>query len=239
MSELRHETVLGLDNIPLELPLARLGSRSLAAALDYLVVMALIALWTGAMLVLSMVDLFDAGEADTAKLTWGAAVWILGVFAIEWGYFIAWEVATGGRTLGKLALDLRVTRRTGARAGKGALVARNLVRSIDLLIGPVMMLLDPLARRLGDWLGGTLVVHETPSGVEVELGRVPEGWSPRRVAVVEELLARADELDPAHAINLSRRVLGWVERDAPELLADLPPDADPLFLLRRALEASP
>jgi uncharacterized RDD family membrane protein YckC len=236
MSELRHETVLGIDNIPIELPLARLGSRSLAAALDYLVVGAGVTVWT-------LLFAFGAGamagsgggEPGTALIAGAVAVWILGAFAIEWGYFLIFEVVTGGSTLGKMTLGLRVVRRSGGRAATGALVVRNLVRTIDLVAGPIMMLLDPLSRRIGDWLGGTVVVHQRPPAAGVVLARVPEGWRPRQVAVAEELLARAAILEPVHAADLARRVLGWVARDAPDLLAGMPADADPLAALRRAL----
>lgn len=234
MSELRHETVLGIDNIPIELPLARLGSRSLAAALDYLVVGAGITIWT-LLFAFGAGMMSGDGEPTTAGVAVAVAVWILGAFAIEWGYFLIFEVVTGGSTLGKKALGLRVVRRTGGRAAVGALAARNLVRSVDLIAGPIMMMLDPLSRRIGDWLGGTVVVHETPPAAGVVLARVPEGWRPRQVAVAEELLARAAILEPGHARELARRVLGWVARDAPELVAGIPAGADPLAVLGRAL----
>jgi uncharacterized RDD family membrane protein YckC len=229
MSELRHETVLGIDNVPLDLPLARVGSRALALTVDYLAVgiamaiWALGAIWTGMGL--------ELGRGTSAALV------LVGVFLLDWGYFAAWEIATGGQTLGKRALSLRVVTRHGGRPGWGALLVRNLVRSTDLVVGPLLMLLDPRSRRLGDWLGGCLVVHTLERSEAPPLGRVPAGWGARRVAVAEELVARADGLDPGHALNLTRRVLRWLELDAPEWLAGEPVDDDPVEALRRALGA--
>ena len=45
MADIRRESILGLDNIRLDLPVAGLGSRTLAAFLDYLGMGALAALW--------------------------------------------------------------------------------------------------------------------------------------------------------------------------------------------------
>ena len=70
------------------------------------------------------------------------------------------------------------------------------------------------------------------------LGRVPPGWAPREVAVVESFLARAAELhDAAARDEMARRLLARVERDAPELVAGLerPAMADPVRALRQAL----
>src|SRR4029079_3530349 len=39
-------TILSLDNVPVELPLARVGSRVLAAVLDYLLLVFILLLWT-------------------------------------------------------------------------------------------------------------------------------------------------------------------------------------------------
>jgi uncharacterized RDD family membrane protein YckC len=228
MSELPRETVLALDNIPLELPVAGVGSRVLAAFLDYLAVGLLLALWVvAATAVRAFAELSEG---------WWYALLAIGFFTVEWGYFAGFEIATGGRTPGKMAVELRVVDRRGGRAGAGALLARNLVRTVDVVVGSLLMALDPLSRRLGDWLGGTLVVHVPQRPREVTLGRVPPGWGAPEVALVEAFLARADDLDPGHALNLVRPLLAWVERDAPDWLAGLPAADQPVASLRGALQ---
>ncbi|HVR08119.1 MAG TPA: RDD family protein, partial [Thermoanaerobaculia bacterium] len=162
-----------------------------------------------------------------------------GIFLIEWGYFAGMEIATGGRTLGKMAVRLRVVTAEGAEPGAGSLLVRNVVRDVDYLVGVPLMAADPLARRLGDRLAGTLVVHEERQQ-SVLLGRVPPGWSAREVAIVESFLARAGELrDAATRDEMARLLLSRIERDAPELLAGLDESraAAPVGALRQALAA--
>jgi uncharacterized RDD family membrane protein YckC len=228
VADLDRESILALDNIRVELPVAGVGSRCLAGLLDAGVVAVLLLLW----LLLCLVIRTTVGGG------WGLAAAITGIFVVEWGYFAGMEIATGGRTLGKRALRLRVVAAEGAQAGAGALLVRNLLREIDYLVGVPLMASDPLARRCGDRLAGTLVVHEERRREVLLLGRVPHGWAPREVAVVESFLARAAELhDAAARDEMARRLLARVGRDAPELVAglDRPAMADPVRALRRAL----
>ncbi len=232
MSEPSRETVLGIDNIPLDLPVAGLGSRTLAALIDYL------ALGVGATL-LVFLALGIGGAVGGGGTT--LAIVVVGLFLLQWGYFAGFEIAMGGRTPGKAAVGLRTVHRTGGAAGAGALVARNLLRTVDLMFGAPLMALDPLARRLGDHVAGTLVVHVRPAAPRPVLGRVPPGWGAREVALAESLLARSADLEGDRADRLARRLLSWVERDAPEMLAAAGDPASlgatPVESLRRVLAA--
>ena len=144
----------------------------------------------------------------------------------------------GGRTLGKKALKIRVVTAEGGTPGPGALLIRNLVRTLDLVIGVVMMAIDPLSRRLGDRLAGTLVIHDRRPETGPVLGRVPPGWGARELAAVEAFLARAAELeDRVLRREMADRILERIRRDAPEMLAGIDPDADPVAAVRRALQA--
>lgn len=222
--------VLGLDNILLDLPIAGLGSRVLAAALDYLIVMIL--MLTGALAAVALIASLDLGVA------WGVALVVVVLFAVEYGYFIGFEVLTHGRTPGKRAVHLRVVGRTGGTPSAGALTVRNLVRTVDLFAGVPLIATDPLARRLGDRLATTLVVHDRPPETEVVLGAVPEGWGAKEVAVVESFLRRSEELQVGRRRHLARRILALLERDAPELAAEVEGYSDPDLALRRALRVT-
>ena len=226
------ETVLAMDNIPLALPVAGVGSRALAASLDYLLVSILAFGWI-------LGGTFGLGQlAPHLGGGWAFAIVIVGLFLLEYGYFAGVEAFTGGRSFGKWALDLRVVAADGGRAPVSALLLRNMVRLLDTMVGVWFMLLDPLSRRLGDRLAGTLVVHTRAQEHEVVLGRIPSGWGAREVAVVESLLRRAEGMDPVRARTLARDLLSCIERDDPALLAATPPDVDPLQRLRRAVSAS-
>jgi uncharacterized RDD family membrane protein YckC len=230
LAEIRRESILGLDNIRLDLPIAGIGSRSLAAFLDYLILALLSLLWI----------LFCAFVLTRVAQTLGIVILLGGLFLLDWGYFAGQEIAMQGRTFGKRALRLRVVTAEGGTPGAGALLIRNLVRSLDLLVGVVLMAIDPLSRRLGDRLAGTLVVHDRPLERGPVLGRVPPGWGARELATVESFLARAGTLEPPLRRQMAERLLDAVRRDAPGLLADaatVADPADPVATLRRALEA--
>lgn len=228
MSEIRRESILGLDNIRLDLPVAGLGSRSLAAFVDYLGLAIAFFAW-----ILGSVFL-----AEAVAPQWTPVFVITGLFLLDWGYFAVQEIATGGRTLGKRLLKLRVVTAEGGTPGAGPLLIRNLVRSLDFFFGPLLMAIDPLSRRLGDRLAGTLVVHEREREAAPVLGRVPPGWGARELAVVESFLARARTLgDATLAREMAERILERIRRDAPEMLAGLDPGGDPVAAVRYALQA--
>jgi uncharacterized RDD family membrane protein YckC len=85
------------------------------------------------------------------------------VYVILFAYFLLLE-GLWGRTLGKLALGLRVVKvQDGSPCGWSRSVVRNLIRPFDLfflgLPGGMVVLLTPARQRIGDLLGGTLVVR--------------------------------------------------------------------------------
>lgn len=222
--------VLAMDNIPLALPVASVGSRALALAIDYLVVAALGIVWiVASVLLASTLARWGAG--------WAVAILFVGFFLLEYGYFAGVEAATSGRSLGKRALGLRVVSQHGGRASVGALLVRNMVRLVDLFVGVWLVMFDPQARRLGDRLAGTLVVHERARGGEPVVTRVPAGWGAREVGVVESLLRRAHALEPGRADRLAAELVSCVARDDAALLAGVPSDLPPLERLRRAVGA--
>jgi hypothetical protein len=107
----------------------------------------------------------------------------LSVYVILFAYFLVCEGAWG-RTVGKLALGLRVVRvLDGKPCGWSRSIVRNLIRPLDLfflgLPGAVVVMVTPARQRIGDLLGGTLVVREV---------RVP----PAMITVIPGLLRRCD-----------------------------------------------
>lgn len=227
--------VYGLDNVALDLPLAGVGSRVLAGFLDYLLVGILAFGW--------MLGAIALAAAVSRVRPWASAVTfavaLLGLFLIEYGYFAGFEIATGGRTPGKKALGLAVVTRQGAVPSWGVLLARNLVRTADLLLGVPLMMLDPAARRLGDRLAGTVVIYHVTAGSlrEAPLARVPRGWGAREVALVESFLLREPQLDREQARQVATRLLAAIRRDDPSLLGDRPASEDPVERLRLAVDA--
>ncbi|HEX4962588.1 MAG TPA: RDD family protein [Thermoanaerobaculia bacterium] len=227
MTEIHRESVLGLDNIRLDLPVAGLGSRSLAVFLDYIGLAIVAMAWIFGSILL----------AAAVAPDWTPVFVVAGIFLLDWGYFAAQEILGGGRTLGKRLLKLRVVTAEGGTPGAGALLIRNLVRSLDFLCGVPLMAFDPLSRRLGDRLAGTLVVHDRGREAAPMLGRVPAGWGARELAVVESFLSRASTLhDRALSYEMADRILERIRRDAPDLLAGVDTRTDPVAAIRQALQ---
>jgi uncharacterized RDD family membrane protein YckC len=89
---------------------------------------------------------------------------VLVISALSLSYFFLFE-ALRGQTIGKRAMGLRVQSVGGGPAGLNAISARTVLRLIDgfalYLLGALVALLSgPRRRRLGDWLGGTVVVRD-------------------------------------------------------------------------------
>ena len=228
--------ILGLDNVRLDLPLAGVGSRLLAASLDYfLLFLVQVVFVLGASMLLAMLD--TGG--------WGMALLIVGIFLIQWGYFAFLEIVTEGSTPGKRLLGVRVVSRFGGRASALALLLRNLVRTIDVLIGLPLILFERRRRRLGDMVAGTLVIHQRDESVaesDAEVGRHPESWGAREVALVESFLRRAERLEAHRAAAMADQLLAWVERREPafwhEVAPTLPATVDPVTRLRWLVQPS-
>ena len=210
-------TIMGLDNVQVDLPLAGIGSRSLAAAIDHLILLLLQILWIIACSTLAGFELLQGA--------WIAVAMTAGFFLLQWGYFALLEINSGGKTPGKSLLGLRVVSHVGGRASAAALLIRNFVRTFDLLVGVPLMALDRRSRRLGDMLATTLVIHEekVPEG-HVQVSRYPSSWGGKEVALVEGFLTRAPYLEADKAQQMADQLLGWIQQEDPKFWADIESD---------------
>ncbi len=172
------------EQVELHLPVAGPASRILAYVIDYLVIVLLIvAIFT--VLILTLVTtgavaewlqepfsewLEDVDPEDPESIL-GNAFFLLFLLAFllvqvvaEWGYFVVSEMASGGRSLGKAAVGLRVVRDGGLPITLRSSMVRNLLRIADVLptsylVGLTAMVASKEGKRLGDIAAGTLVVR--------------------------------------------------------------------------------
>ena len=146
------------DNVGIGYDIAGLGSRFIAQLLDSLIV-GIIA-FVAVAAVGSVVNGSDPQNAGLAALAAGGVALFVYV-----GYFTICEVATGGRTPGKSAGQLRVLDLSGAAPTAGQLLLRNVARVVDVILGAgvVVMFWNSQSRRIGDLLAGTVVVRVRPS----------------------------------------------------------------------------
>ena len=89
-------------------------------------------------------------------------------FLFTWFYHTAFEIFCRGQSPGKKIMGLRVVMADGSSVGYGASFLRNLMRFADTffflyLAAFICMIISPEFRRIGDWIGGTLVVYVSPS----------------------------------------------------------------------------
>jgi uncharacterized RDD family membrane protein YckC len=95
----------------------------------------------------------------------GAALLILLGVTITHGYYFFFEWLWDGQTPGKRWLGLRVVQTSGMPITVWESLTRNLLRTVDFLpgfygAGALVALINPLNRRIGDMVAGTIVARE-------------------------------------------------------------------------------
>ena len=144
------------EQIDINFQQAGIGSRFYAALIDFL------------LLLLVMLIGFYVNERFISELgdilgKWLSALGGVIVFALNWGYYMVFEITTNGQSLGKRVLGLRVIKEGGYPISFADSAIRNLVRIADFLplfygVGLLVMLLNKNWQRLGDLAAGTLVI---------------------------------------------------------------------------------
>jgi uncharacterized RDD family membrane protein YckC len=174
------------EGVALELPLATVGSRFLALAVDWAIQLAsLVAvLFAGGV----ATNAFDAGDHGVV----GALAYVV-IFLAVFGYPVAFETLRRGRTPGKAALGLRVVTREGGPERFRHAAIRAALGLVDFLLtagaaAVISTMTTRNSQRLGDLVAGTVVVRER-SGL-----KTPE---PVAFAVPAGLEAYASTLDVA------------------------------------------
>ena len=149
------------ERVELHYVLASVGNRFLAAAIDHLLQVAAIILILLAAIAVNDLRFFSSMGV------WAAALTVLAVFAIYWGYFVVFETLWSGQTPGKKIMHLRVVREDGRPVRFFEVFVRNLLRvAIDIqpipsyAIGVVSIIFSDRSKRVGDFVAGTVVVKE-------------------------------------------------------------------------------
>jgi uncharacterized membrane protein SpoIIM required for sporulation/uncharacterized RDD family membrane protein YckC len=170
------------EHVVLDLEIAGVGSRSLAALIDLMI---LVGAAVGGFIVLAIAAAFGFTVGSI-----GGAILLFLAFAVWTGYFIVFEGLRQGQTPGKRLVGIRVVSDTGNAVGLGAAAARNLLRIADFmpppyLIGLLLVALHPRGKRLGDMVAGTVVARDRPFQLVVPKPEVRP--SPALLALIPEL----------------------------------------------------
>ncbi len=211
------EVVTG-EAVVLEVPVARFPSRMVALAIDLIVEAVLLFI-----LILATVAAGTGGGLDLAS---GAAVFLAGFVLVIVGYPTIFETLTRGKSLGKLAMGLRVVSDDGGPERFRQALVRALVGVLEfwVLSGiPALLtsLLSARGKRLGDMLAGTFVIQERLPGrkaLAAPLATVPPalvGWASTlqlsgltdaTAETARGYLSRLHELTPAAREEFGQRI---------------------------------
>jgi uncharacterized RDD family membrane protein YckC len=206
------------EGVAVELPVASVASRAVSGLID--LVVAFVALMIGAFLAALLLP--NASDAVVTTTT------ILLVVGVTVGLPALVETLTRGRTVGKLALGLRVVRDDGGPITARHAITRALVGFPEIYVplagsgALIAALISPRAKRLGDMAAGTYVVSQRATirllppplmppvlagwAVGADLAALPPGLS----IAVRQFLGRAPGLAPGSREELGQRLLRQV-----------------------------
>jgi uncharacterized RDD family membrane protein YckC len=231
------EVVTG-DAVVLDVRIAQLPVRAVSALIDIVVVFVgyLISLvvWAGAL------AQFDDAVA--------AAVMIIFTVLVFVGYPLVFETATRGRTLGKMAMGLRVVSDDGGpeRFRQALFRALSSVVEIWMLLGSpavICSMLSPRAKRIGDVFAGTIVISERGPALGPPPMMPPHlawwaaslqlsGLTAEQADIARQFLLRARQLDPQLRDQMAYRIaVDVLSRVAPPP----PPGTPPQLVLAAVL----
>jgi uncharacterized RDD family membrane protein YckC len=206
------------EQTALEYPIAGLGSRFLALLADTAiqVILAFFVFILGAFIGAELAKIWGLA------LQWVFAIIIISAFLLNSGYFALFEILWNGQTPGKRYAQIRVIKDDGRPIGVYEAIVRNAVRLVDALpgmygIGLTSIFLSRQSKRLGDYVAGTVVVHEkTLEGVRpyVATPNLDESLPPidaskvtlEEVRLIEAFLNRRDNLEPAVRTTMAMQI---------------------------------
>jgi uncharacterized RDD family membrane protein YckC len=205
------------EQTALEYPIAGLGSRFLALLADtgIQIILAIFVIIVGSVVGLGVATFSDLGPQ------WVLAIIVFLLFLLNSGYFALFEIFWNGQTPGKRYAEVRVIKDDGRPIGAYEAIVRNALRLVDMLpamygIGLVSIFLSKQSKRLGDFVAGTVVVHEkTLEGVRPYQGaKIDETLPPidasrvtlEEIQLIETFLNRRDSLEPVVRTNMAMQI---------------------------------
>jgi uncharacterized RDD family membrane protein YckC len=234
----QQEPVVTGDAVVLDVQIAQLPVRALSAMIDLTVVF--IAYIIGVLLWTATLSQFDDALS-------GAILIIFTVLSLV-GYPIAFETATRGRSLGKMALGLRVVSEDGGPERFRQALFRALAGVIEIWTfagGPAVIcsLLSPKGKRIGDIFAGTVVISERAPRLAPPPAMPPQlawwasslqlsGLRSEQAELARQFLSRAAQLDPAVRDQMAYRITADV---AAQISPPPPPGVPPQLVLAAVL----
>jgi uncharacterized RDD family membrane protein YckC len=224
--------------VVLDVQIAQLPVRVVSALIDVTVI--LIGYIIGVLLWAVTLTQFDPALS-------AAVLIIFTVLAIV-GYPVAFETATRGKSLGKMAMGLRVVSDDGGPERFRQALFRALAGVIEIFAftgGPAVIcsLLSPKGKRIGDVFAGTLVISERGPRLPPPPPMPPQlawwasslqlsGLGADQAELARQFLSRATQLDPAVRDQMAFRIAGEV---VAQISPPPPPGVAPQLVLAAVL----
>jgi uncharacterized RDD family membrane protein YckC len=232
------EVVTG-DAVVLDVRVAQLPVRAVSALIDISVI--LVGYLVSLVLWAATLSQFDEAVSS--------AIMIIFTVLVLVGYPLIFETATRGRTLGKMAMGLRVVSDDGGpeRFRQALFRALASVVEIWMMVGsPAVIcgMLSPRAKRIGDIFAGTVVISERGPKLSPPPVMPPylawwaaslqlSGLSAEQAEIARQFLSRARQLDPQVRDQMAYRIA----HDVLSRVAPPPPPGTPPQLALAAVLA--
>lgn len=143
----RERTLITPEGIAVPVVVASRISRFGALVLDFvilylgLIIFMYLMIWIAGGLIEQLVQGADENMLGAGEFL--VVVFVLVLFLARYGYFLGFELGPRGATLGKRAVGIRVAARDGGRLTPEAVIARNLLRDIELFMPLVFLMVAP------------------------------------------------------------------------------------------------
>ncbi|MGV1685089.1 RDD family protein [Sphingopyxis sp. NJF-3] len=128
------------EGVDLEIRIASAGLRLGALVIDVCLIQLILIGFT-----LLMIWVFGASESSIA-----ISIWMLGAFLLRTFWFIGFELGQRAATPGKRLVGIRVVARDGGRLTADAVVARNLIRELEIFL-PLTFIGFSAAEDMASW----------------------------------------------------------------------------------------
>ncbi|NTY59671.1 RDD family protein [Mycolicibacterium sphagni] len=232
------ETVVTGDAVVLDVQIAQLPVRAVGAMIDIAVIM--IGYIIGVILWATTITQFDEALS--------AAVLIIFTLLVIIGYPVVFETATRGRTLGKMAMGLRVVSDDGGPERFRQALFRALAGFVEIWMfmgGPAVIcsLISPRGKRIGDVFAGTVVISERGPKLPPPPVMPPaltwwasslelSALTPDQAELARQFLARAPQLTPEVRNDMAYRIASDI---ASRISPPPPPGVPPQYVLAAVL----
>lgn len=189
------------EGVDLKLQLAEASQRASAFMIDAAIIIGTLVGVTIALLM----SVFALGAAAGELVV---VLWLLGFFVLRNGYFIFFEMGGRSATPGKRVMGLRVVARDGGRLTGDAVIARNLMREIEVYL-PLSFLAfqtsegaaDALTALLGLGWSGIFLFFPLTNHDRLRVGDLLAGTWVVRAPKQKIGLELLDQQGPAHVFS--------------------------------------